>query len=611
MTFDRPGVLLLAETDRMLELHRDVGAELARQIGVSLPCALALVPPAHPPSGCEPSPGSLDRALDDLAALGVETALVALACLDLDLAGREQLGERIACARRRHPAIRVRVGAPDPGDPLLVTAFLDRLGEAIADAAVPPDRTGILVVSSGLGDTESRAQAYRLMRHLWERTGAARGEVAFLRHGKRALPEVLEECARSGLWWAICPRYLDHPEHESYVRVIRDDLGRRIPDAGEFRVARTIGDHPAVGEWLRRQLALAWGEDVRGRRVRRPSARRAEPGRTSALCRPGRRHPLAHLDGSIPEALRYGDGVIADLVDPSELPALVGAFGITAGPVFVKVTWHGYAPGTYTEPRALDALLRALPRPVFVVEGHTASRNRGGADWDWETESRDHRAWIAAEDREYLRRTGLEQVLAENGASYLNVTEAWWDGACAPSADVQAELERAGVRLHHPELADHVPAELFAHRGAPFLSFARFKGPTRLCLANGFGLIPVPLRTAWHGPNVTSFARVCCDLARLYGTLFELFGVAESLDVAVRWDREGAYRSRWGNYDLVRRPGVVCMSRGVATADVLASRLQGRPVGRSAFFDVVRAELGFPRAAEEEPIDDELVLRFA
>ena len=46
--------------------------------------------------------------------------------------------------------------------------------------------------------------------------------------------------------------------------------------------------------------------------------------------------------------------------------------------------------------------------------------------------------------------------------------------------------------------------------------------------------------------------------------LFELYGLVESLNVAVRWERSGLYRSRWGNYDLLPRPGVVCVSRGVA-----------------------------------------------
>ena len=238
----------------------------------------------------------------------------------------------------------------------------------------------------------------------------------------------------------------------------------------------------------------------------------------------------------------------------------------------VKVTWHGYATGTYTDAAALDLLLGALPGRAVILEGHTSSRNVGGASFDWETEAHAHRAWIKQQDAEYLRRTGLAEVMARHRAQYLNVTEAYWDGACRGVPEC--------VTLHHPELAEFIPAALLELRGAPFLSFARFKGPTRLGISNLFGLIPTPLRSAWHGANITDFASVCCDLAKLYGSLFPTFGVVEAFHSAVRWDRKGLYRSRWGNYDIVPSDGILTVSEGLAGADILASRLQGQDVSQ-------------------------------
>jgi hypothetical protein len=188
--------------------------------------------------------------------------------------------------------------------------------------------------------------------------------------------------------------------------------------------------------------------------------------------------------------------------------------------VLVKVTWHGYAPGTYTDPAALDLLLSALPCPAVILEGHTTSRFLENASFDWETEARQNRAWIRQQDAEYLRRTGLCDVMARHGAQYVNVTEAYWDEG-------------------RPELAGFVPQALLQYRGCPLISFAKFKGPTRLSISNLFGLIPAPLRSAWHGPNITYFARVCCDLAKLYGSLFEVYAVNEALYSAVRWNRKG------------------------------------------------------------------------
>ncbi len=78
----------------------------------------------------------------------------------------------------------------------------------------------------------------------------------------------------------------------------------------------------------------------------------------------------------------------------------------------------------------------------------------------------------------------------------------------------------------------------------------------------------------------------------------------------MRWNRSGLYRSRWGNYDLIRDAGLVTASRGLVSADILASRLQGQDVNRSAFFDVVRQELGWDAGAAEGPLPAELATVF-
>ena len=261
--------------------------------------------------------------------------------------------------------------------------------------------------------------------------------------------------------------------------------------------------------------------------------------------------------------------------------------------ILVKVTWHGYATGTYTDPAALDLLLSALPAPAIILEGHTSSRNLGGARFDWETEAKQNRAWIRQQEAEYLRRTGLADVLARHRAEYINVTEAFWD------EDYEGDATR------------FIPKELLEFSGCPMISFAKFKGPTRLGISNLFGLIPPPLRDAWHGPNITWFARVCCDIAKLYGSRFELYGVVEALYSAVRWNRGGLYRSRWGNYDLIRDAGFVTASWGLVAADILAARLQGQDVSRSAFFDVVREELDWDFEAAERGLPEGMESIFA
>ena len=351
------------------------------------------------------------------------------------------------------------------------------------------------------------------------------------------------------------------------------------------------------------------------KRENRVRSRRQATGRESTVYGPGTEIPIRELGGELPASVTYGgDAVIATVEDSDSLARLLTTFGIDGdGPIFVKVTWHGYATGTYTDPVALDRLLGALPRGrVVLVEGHTISKNRAeDLTWDWEEESRAHRDWILTEERAFLEATGLQDVMDRHGATYLNVTEAVWDGQCAAREDVFKLLADRGITPGTPELCDAIPSVMLENLDRPFLSFARFKGPTRLSVSNCFGLLPGPYRGAWHGPDVTYFARVCAEIARIYGALFTTYGLNEAFNVAVRWNREGLYRSRWGHYDLVAGGSLMTLSKGLMPADLLACRLQGSSPDRSAFYDHVSRGLGVDRGAYEGEIAPRLIRRFA
>jgi len=554
---------------------------------------------AHP--GEDAGEYGLDRVLDGEAAGGTREIFVLPASLDWNLWQREAFGRTLAEFRRRHGNTAVFHDDVDPCHPLVVECFADMFARALADHQVPPQRLGLLLLASGHGDSGSRSQSYRLMRLLWERLSLARADVAFLRHAQEFLGTALDRAAREPLDWVLVPQIQWHTEHFDYARTILENFQCTHPEASTWPLASPC-DHPSLHAWLAQRMTRLWQERRSCAAVRTPS-RKSE----SADC------ASAIWSGEQWEAVNNQPprtGFIARARNRDALAAVLAGVLPQSDNYVVKVTWHGYAPGTYTDPAALDLLLSALPGRAIILEGHTSSRNLGGADFDWETEAQHHRAWIRQQDMEYLRRTGLAEVLERHRAQYLNVTEAWWDGACTPANEVEALLADRAVSLRHPELAQFVPGALLTLRGAPFLSCARFKGPTRLGISNLFGLIPMPLRSAWHGANITDFASVCCDIAKLYACLFPMFGLVEAFYSAVRWDRKGIYRSRWGNYDLVLSDGIMTLSEGLPGADILASRLQGQDVSRSAFFDVVKHELGWPESAATQwlPIDVQTTL---
>jgi sirohydrochlorin ferrochelatase len=495
--------------------------------------------------------------------------------LNLNLMQREAFGHAIAEARRACPQLTIHHDDVDPAHPLVIQALADQVARAIADNVRSPQHIGLILAASGNGDAASRANTYRLMRLVWEQLGLGAGEVGFVRHSQPFLAHTLEKCAARPLQWIVLPESQWRTEHVEYAQVILENFQRAHAEAAGWCMAEPPGDHPAITAWLTQRITRLWNE-----KRARESVRVTSPKRTST---------------PEPASWTIGGGVIASVSDCGRMSSVLERILPAGRPerVLVKVTWHGYATGTYTDPAALDLLLSALPAKAIVLEGHTSSRNLADPGFNWEQDAREHRAWIRQQDADYLRRTGLADVMTKHGAQYVNVTEAHWDeGGDAPACS-------------------YIPRILLDYTGCPMISFAKFKGPTRLAISNLFGLIPVPLRSAWHGPNITYFARVCCDLAKLYGALFPLIGLNEALYSAVRWNRKGLYRSRWGNYDLISSAGYVAASTNLATADILASRLQGQDVNRSGFFDVVRAQLDWDEAAAADPIPEAVQCLFA
>jgi sirohydrochlorin ferrochelatase len=567
----------------------------ARTFGMTVQVVLACLPAR---SVEDPSEHPLGRVI--ARSVGDDTAelFVLPAAFDLNVWQRTLLGEELSAARRRHATVSIHHDTVDPTHPFLVECFAGQILQALEERHSQQQQAGLLLVADGRGDPATRADSYRLMRLLWEQAGLGWAEVGFVRHTQPYLPTVLKRCMSEPRGWVLVPQCQWDGELSDYAAVMLADHQRAHPETAGWCQLDPPRDHPAILAWLEQRLLGLW-QDKRARQaVRVPSAKYQTPSSPAGVWSGEDWVPVSKASVQSRAAL------LGRAREPTALAELLSRMLPRAERYLVKVTWHGYAQGTYTGPAALDLLLGALPGPAVVLEGHTSSRNVGGLDIDWETDAEKHRTWIRQQDAEFLRRTGLAEVIARHGAQYLNVTEAWWDGACAPAEEVQAAL--GDVVLQNPELASFVPSVLMEHRGTPLISFARFKGPTRLGISNLFGLIPHPLRTAWHGATITDFAAVCCDLARLYGSLFPLFGFVEAFDSAVRWDRKGLYRSRWGNYDLVLTDGLFTLSEGLVGADVLASRLQGQDVLRSGFYDVVRSCLGWSQSAEEMALPTDL-----
>lgn len=546
-------------------------------------------------TGSGPSQLTLRNVINRHVEDGATEIFVLPSAFEFNIWQRTLLGEEMIDTRRQLPLVSIHHDSVDPTYPLLVDCFTNLALDGIREMGMSPYQAGLLLVSCGQGDVGTRADTFRLMRILWEQTGVARAEVGFIRHPQSSLPDILKRCRRDPLDWVLIPQCQWDGELCDYAQVMLSDHQRAHPDSANWRLVDPPRGDPAILGWFEQRIRRLWQEKRAREASRIPSLKRQVPSAEAKIWSGQEWGPATDT------AL---NGCIGRCTDSNAFREILERVLPKSDLYLVKVTWHGYAQGTYTGPAALDWLLGALPGRAIVLEGHTSGRNLSGVEWDWETDSQQHRAWIRQQDLEYMRRTGLADVIAKHKAQYFNVTEAWWDSECVPREEILAAL--GPTDLHYPQLTEFVPSTLMNLRGVPMVSFARFKGPTRLAISNLFGLIPHPLRTVWHGTSPRDFAAACCDMARIYGSLFPLFGLVEGYESAVRWDRKGLYRSRWGNYDLVLTNGLFTFSKGLIGADVLASRLQGQDVFRSGFFDVVRERLGSSPQAESTPLPQDV-----
>jgi hypothetical protein len=350
----------------------------ARTFGVTAEVGMACLPARSVEDAGEYQIGRvIDRSVRD------ETAelFVLPAAFDLNVWQRTLLGEELSAARLRYPTVSIHHDTVDPTHPFLVECFASQILQALGERRVPPQQAGLLLVADGRGDPATRADSYRLMRLLWEQAGLGWGEVGFVRHTQPFLPTVLKRCLSEPRGWVLVPQCQWDGELTDYAAVMLADHKRAHPESAGWCQLDPPRDHPAIRAWIEQRLVRLW-QDKRARQaVRVPSAKYQTPSSPAGVWSGKDWVPASEA------AIQPRAALLVRAREPAPLAEILAKVLPRAERYLVKVTWHGYAQGTYTGPAALDLLLGALPRPAVVLEGHTSSRNVGGLDIDWETDA--------------------------------------------------------------------------------------------------------------------------------------------------------------------------------------------------------------------------------
>ena len=310
---------------------------------------------------------------------------------------------------------------------------------------------------------------------------------------------------------------------------------------------------------------------------------------------------------------RFGDVTLARVRSPSELRGLLPEQILEADVLIVKPNWFSPHPANFTDADALRLLLEAVDARVLVVEAYTLERQDGtmsftvdGEEVDWRWILR-HPSWdwaqeegrwdeLRRQDRWFLDEHGFTDLFAELGVEYVNVTEEVWQGRIADPSTVKEAVEERFAPAFTDRMYGFLPERLHDLRGSTLVSLGKVKGMggtfPSLAMKNLFGLIPDPLRSWWHGPDDSRLGESIVDIAKVYASFFEVYGVCEAIREVTVSHPEGEVKVPWGSYDIVRDLGVVALGPNLVSLDAVLCGLIGVDPEKVSYIRLGEAAFG-------------------
>jgi hypothetical protein len=299
----------------------------------------------------------------------------------------------------------------------------------------------------------------------------------------------------------------------------------------------------------------------------------------------------------------YNTDTMRELLDKS---------GLTSSDSYVvKPNWFFQGKGFYTDPKTLELLLECLDK-VTIIESYTYQRNdgtrtitpeNGRSNWDW----------LREQDTVFLRATGLDVLLREYNAEYVNLTEEVWSERIANPENIRKSVEARFAPVLRKQLYEQVPERIYALRGRKLISFAKLKHQTTnrvsATLKNMFGNIIDPNRIGWHGEDDRDLARSIVDVNKVYASLFDTVGLCEAIFTAVRYTKKGKYPLPWDNrYDLTENMGLAFYGDRLVDVDAYVSQACGIDPNKVEHLRLAAEVFGkwtveSIKEAEEHPID--------
>jgi len=236
-------------------------------------------------------------------------------------------------------------------------------------------------------------------------------------------------------------------------------------------------------------------------------------------------------------------------------------------PFIVKPNWICGDYGCFTDPQVLEWTLRFLHEQgkVVLVESYSG-RNmmalpglKPGLRF-----SEDEIKHVRKSEEDFLKKTGIKNVLDELGIEYVNVAEEVLAERTVGKETVKELVEKKYPPVFRDEVYAFLPTKLYSMRTGTFISLAKFKVFFTMCTKNVFGLIPEHVgfgpRLTYHGKADRSLSQSIADINKIYRSIFNVVGLVEgvnSLSYNIG-EETGKHKAVFGyRYDVLENKGLI------------------------------------------------------
>lgn len=269
----------------------------------------------------------------------------------------------------------------------------------------------------------------------------------------------------------------------------------------------------------------------------------------------------------------------------TDVVSSVKSFDINTETVVIKPNWVSSEDGVFTEANILEFVFNALPQKKLVIEAYTPWRGskflrEHQQDRDVVTLDHGKKYWdlYKEQDRQFFNLTGIQRILDNYNAEYINVTNEVWAGNTVDANVIKTLVEVKYGKLSWTEFYSYVPRKLYDIReSATLISLSKIKVENNfpviqisMSIKNIFGLIPHPSRgVPFHEDDHKHIPQVIHDIFAVYDSVFK-----ESL-----WITEGIHTLVENYCDpeqkIIRNKNLFFIGRDPKQVDIEASTSMG------------------------------------